>query len=546
MNYTNREVVRRLKQYDMFLSSLDLAKDESTRERICDQLDKIEKQILLETNTEYEEEYMHVLGEDAASFDEEKSRLRKLINIIEERRKYLEERKEEHKKVTGSLVELTTFLGEDKLTIFKRRLDIIETYERNKEEQEKIMNEMKSLDIKISEASRNVKANTRLDDILETKMQDLINKAFEKLKLFELTSREKEIEEKHTTLKYALDMAKDNLKSAKDINNTYMILECDNILSEVTLEYNKYHEELYALKLMEVYDEKVDNYDALLEKREKIDGILNEMTESDLYKEVNEELTKELNTIRLQKQDIDTYESLKNERLAKRERMTVLEEENTSSEFKAVLDELVKNENRIREEQIKLAKKKEYQEKQARLLEEQKLEASRRRRQKLIEEARMKEQHERLSKVKELQDNTVIGSKKNEKNDVFKNITIDDIFPKKEEKKSSVEVPEEKSILEEITEEAKVDTSFWDEGEETKDLFVENSNPVDLSINFDDIDIKDKEDEAKKEVKVELDDFGDIPIIENNNLKPELLDENKNDFPKIEEKEGEILWKETL
>ena len=408
------------------------------------------------------------------------------------------------------------------------------------------MNEMKSLDIKISEASRNVKANTRLDDILETKMQDLINKAFEKLKLFELTSREKEIEEKHTTLKYALDMAKDNLKSAKDINNTYMILECDNILSEVTLEYNKYHEELYALKLMEVYDEKVDNYDALLEKREKIDGILNEMTESDLYNEVNEELTKELNTIRLQKQDIDTYESLKNERLAKRERMTVLEEENTSSEFKAVLDELVKNENRIREEQIKLAKKKEYQEKQARLLEEQKLEASRRRRQKLIEEARMKEQHERLSKVKELQDNTVIGSKKNEKNDVFKNITIDDIFPKKEEKKSSVEVPEEKSILEEITEEAKVDTSFWDDGEETKDLFVENSNPVDLSINFDDIDIKDKEDEVKKEVKVELDDFGDIPIIENNNLKPELLDENKNDFPKIEEKEGEILWKETL
>ena len=97
MNYTNREVVRRLKQYDMFLSSLDLAKDESTRERICDQLDKIEKQILLETNTEYEEEYMHVLGEDAASFDEEKSRLRKLINIIEERRKYLDERKEEHK-----------------------------------------------------------------------------------------------------------------------------------------------------------------------------------------------------------------------------------------------------------------------------------------------------------------------------------------------------------------------------------------------------------------------------------------------------------------
>jgi len=542
VNYTNREVVKRLKQYDMFLSSLDLAKDENTKERICDQLDKIEKQILLETNTEYEEEYMHVLGEEAASFDEEKSRLRRLIGIIEERRKYLEERKNEHKKITGSLVELTTFLGEDKLTIFKRRLDIIETYERNKEEQEKIMADMKSLDIKISEASRNVKANTRLDDILENKMQDLLNKSFEKLNLYELTSKEKEIEEKHTTLEYALDMARENLKSAKDINDTYMILECDNILSEVTLEYNKYHEELYALKIMKVYDEKVDDYDSLLEKRERIDGILKEMPESDLYKEVNEELSKELNTIRLQKQDIDTYESLKNERLVKRERMTVLEEENSSKEFKVVLDELVKNETRIREEQIKLAKKKEYQEKQARLLEEQKLEASRRRRQKLIEEARMKEQHERLSKVKELQDNTVIGTKKEE--NPFKGKTIDDYLNGLEE--INVDDNEEKSILEEMTEETIVDRDFWNKDEKTKDLFVESSDPIDLSIDFDDIKFEDKKEEAEEKVEFDMEDFGDIPVIENNNLKPKLLDDNKTDFPKIDKEEGEILWKETL
>ena len=58
MNYTSREVVRRLKQYDMFQNSLNLTNDEIQKERICDQLDKIEKQILLDTNTEYEEEYL--------------------------------------------------------------------------------------------------------------------------------------------------------------------------------------------------------------------------------------------------------------------------------------------------------------------------------------------------------------------------------------------------------------------------------------------------------------------------------------------------------
>ena len=62
MNYTNREVVRRLKQYDMFLNSLNLTNDEIQRERICDQLDKIEKQILLDTNSEYEEEYLLLLS----------------------------------------------------------------------------------------------------------------------------------------------------------------------------------------------------------------------------------------------------------------------------------------------------------------------------------------------------------------------------------------------------------------------------------------------------------------------------------------------------
>lgn len=547
MNYTNREVVRRLKQYDMFLSSLDLVKDESQRERICDQLDKIEKQILLETNSEYEEEYMQVLGQEAASFEEEKTRLRKLIDIVESRRKYLEERKKEHKKITGSLVELTTFLGEDKLTSFKRRLEIIETYERNKDEQEKIMNEMKTLDIKISEASRNVKANARLDDILENKLEDILNKAFEKLNIFSLSASQDEIEEKHTTLKYALDMAKDNLKSAKEINNTYMILECDNILSEVTIEYSKYHEQLYALKLTHIYDKKTDGYDSLLKKREQIDSILREIPESELYREVNEELSKELNTIRLQKQDIDTYESLKNERLAKRERMTTLEEENGSKEFKVVLDELIKNETRIREEKIRIAKKKEYQEKQARLLEEQKLEASRRRRQKLIEEARMKEQHERLSKVKELQDSTVIGVKKEEKENPFEGKTIDDFLKKKEDKIVSP-LSDEKSILEEMTEEANVDSDFWDN--DKKDLFVENNDAVDLSISFDDIDIKDnKKDKAEEKLifKSDMETFDDIPVIENNNLKPELLDsKDKLEFPNFNEKEGEVLWKETL
>ena len=70
MNYTSREVVRRLKQYDMFQNSLNLTNDEIQKERICDQLDKIEKQILLDTNTEYEEEYLMLLSKKTKFLDE--------------------------------------------------------------------------------------------------------------------------------------------------------------------------------------------------------------------------------------------------------------------------------------------------------------------------------------------------------------------------------------------------------------------------------------------------------------------------------------------
>ena len=436
MNYTNREVVRRIKQYDMFLNSLNLATSDVQRERICDQLDKIEKQILLETNTEYEEQYMLLLGEEARFFSEEKSRLRRIISLINERKSYLEDRKVKHKDITGSLVELTTFLGEDKLISFKNRLDIIEKYEENKVKQENLIKELKMLDVKLSEASRTVKANTRLNDILENKMIASVGKSLEKLKLFALTNKRDEIFKNYENFEYIVNLAKDNLKSAKKIGNEEYVLECDSLLADVSTEYSKYNEKINILKLIDIYDKSVNGYEELLEKREEMNDILKNISDSELYDEISDELNKEYNTIRLERQDIENYEELKAERERKNRELYDIEEENNSKEFKAVVDELVKNENRVREEQIRKAKKEEFQERQKKLLEEQKIEASRVRRQKLIEEARLKEQHARLEKVKELQEKTVINPKKEEvvsvKDDKrinpFGNKTIDDMM----------------------------------------------------------------------------------------------------------------------
>ena len=618
MNYTNREVVHKLKQYDMFLNSLSLTNDPIQRERICDQLDKIEKQILLETNSEYEENYMLLLSKNTKFLDEEKSRLRALINLINDRHDYLEQRKVNHKKVTGSLVELTTFLGEDKLTVFKNRLKIIEKYEENKIKQDKLIKEIKELDIKISEASRSVKSDTRLNESLENKMTNFVNNALEKLKLYDLINDKDNILNKYNSLEYAYGLAKDNLKSAKELCSSDAILECDSMLTDITSEYQDCYEKVNILRLIDIYDRPVSGYDDLLSKREKINTIMKNISNSSLYKEIGNELEKQFNTIKLEKQDISNYDLLKNQREVKNKILYEIEEENNSREFKLVLDELIKNENRYRENQIKVARQKENMERQKKLMEEQKLEASRIRRQKLIEEARLKEQLANVEKMKKQQENTIINVNRDkpkpsvvppkvekkietpivkqevervaafdtdelfENSRLVPNKTDNNIETKKEEKidtsnrlntintyssvgivnnkntsSSAISIPKEKTID---------DTPVWNSIVEDKsdnktlDLFKEEEKKVDATIPLEKKEVKEKKAASIYDMLENNDNImwkstetkdvssNKIPVIGNNNLRPEKLESESADmaFPELGSKDGDILWKETL
>ena len=92
------------------------------------------------------------------------------------------------------------------------------------------------------------------------------------------------------------------------------ILECNELLSEVSSEFSKFSEQVNIIKLIDIYDKKVNGYDELLEKRENMNEILKNISDSELYRQIYDELNKEYNTIKLEKQDIENYENLKNER----------------------------------------------------------------------------------------------------------------------------------------------------------------------------------------------------------------------------------------
>lgn len=609
MNYTNREVVRRLKQYDMFLNSLSLTNDDIQRDRICDQLDKIEKQILLETNSEYEEEYLMLLSTKTKYIEEEKTRLRNIISLINERREYLDKRKKEHKKITGSLVELTTFLGEDKLVTFEKRLEIIEKYQKNKIKQEELIKDMKVLDIKISEASRNVKANTRLNESLEKKMISLVGRTLEKQGLYKLVDKKEEIQKKYSEFKYALALAKDNLKSAKELEDSEYILECNNMLEDINSLYTMYNEQINIINLINIFEDKTSNYEELLEKREKINDILKNITGTELFKELDNELSKQYNTIKLEEQDIKTYDFLKNERENKNKLLYEIEEENNSKDFKNVLEELIKNENRLHEEEIKKAKKEEYQERQKKLLEEQKIEAARVKRQKLIEEIKLKEQLETAEKMKKLQEKTVIKKETEAKKEKQIINDFDNIIPKEKEEMLDIKNPLKDKTLDDIISnrsdfdtdelfentkivpnkplqnnifEEKINTieeenipPLWDipktdteteeitktpekQYEESIDLFKQNDTSQELNIvspEPEKEEINDKDSiydilENNKNIIWKATDTtsnnNSIPVIGNNKLKPEIINDGGMSFPDLKKKEGEVLWKETL
>lgn len=610
MNYTNREVVRRLKQYDMFLNSLNLTNDEIQRERICDQLDKIEKQILLDTNSEYEEEYLLLLSKQSRFIEEEKTRLRDIISLITSRREYLNKRKNEHKKITGSLVELTTFLGEDKLSSFKRRLEIIEKYEENKVRQEELIRDMKVLDVKISEASRNVKANARLNESLEKKLISLVGLSLEKQGLYKLVDKKDEILRKYSEYKSAYVLAKDNLKTANELGDSDYILECNTMLTDISSLYLKYTADVNIINLINIYDNKVSDYEELLEKRQNIDVILKNIVGTELHKDISDELNKQFNTIKLEGNDIKIYEKLKETRDKKNKELYEIDEENNSKEFKDVLEELVKNENRQKEERIKKARREEQAERQKKIAEEQKIEAARVRRQKLIEEARLKEQSEVAEKMKKLQEKTVIKEtkplegpsiyeniipKEEPKSDIdepiknpLKDKTLEDylkagedfdtnelfentrITPNKPLKdslfKDSVksfeeEVPMWEPPLENIKEEEHEPLP-----EVSLDLFKEEPSVVKAEVPEVKEEIKEPIVEEKKEEKKPSSIYDllenneniiwkttntaapskDIPVIGNNKLKPEIINDNNMSFPDLKKKEGELLWKETL
>lgn len=540
LEYTSREVVQAQKQYDMLLASLEYC-DESDKEDIYIELNKIEENILNATNDIYEEFYNKLVSKVSTFIDEEKERLTNIISLIEDRIKYLDDRKAKHKKITNIIVEEPRILGQEKLDDYKKRIKIIDKYKQNVKLKQELKKEISVLEEKEKVCLSKLKANDKINIELEEKMQEVLSKSFNAMDLYALLERTDEVELAYKELSFAKEKAMENVESARKSSNNELIIECQNMLESISIEYNKYFEKKMLLELLNIYDNKVDNYDELLAKREKMHDIFMNIEDSDFYKLVSSEMNKQYNTIKIEEQDVKTYREIISDLEERKQRIEEIDFENNSDEFKSILEELIKNEKARQEQIIQEQRRREYEERQRQLILENKRQEEIKRRQILIDEARRKEEQrkqeekrqeelerQRREALKPVEENTIISNQEHKEIPVStiesKSKTV--YIPKEvvfdEEKNENTEVKEESTNRDSLFE------SIYDEMK--KKLESEKIESNNKTTNYDENVIDDifKEVKPEKTFEEKKNDFS-IPVIKNDNLvakkvKDEIID----------------------
>ena len=509
VEYANEAVIRLLKQYDMLARSLKLIGDASQKNDIYDQMTLIIKHVIGITNSIYEKKYKQVATQSVYLMDDERRRLSELIHLIQERRVYVNNQISSNRELTGISFDVPNILGEEKLDEYKSNVKLIDRYKSNVQLEIQLNEELKTLDVTIDRANHKISSNKNLNRQLEDKMIRVVGSAINSLSLYELKEREKEIDLAYTELGYSLEKAKENAIIARRNCSEDIVLECESILAATTSDYEKYKEKKLELQIMDIYKNPVSDYDSLLSKREEMNNILFNISNSELYSLIGEELNKQYSTIKLEAQDTLKLEELTQEKELKQQKLREIDEENNSDLVKGILSTLLENEKKHqialeeeRRKQEEERKRQEEIEKKKRLEEKIKM-------QKALDEERKKEIEQRTKQLLDEKKKPVLQENKEEKHKSDNIIKKEDTNKKREEKKK--EVDRTKYYNKDDFFSKKLDNSRVDKGIPV----VKNNKVVD----------------ANKDVNNDYKLFPDIPFEKKSDIFPGISDkDSQNSF----------------
>ena len=300
--------------------------------------------------------------------------------------------------------------------------------------------DVKSLTNKISLASEKIDINKSLNIELETTFKKVLDEAFTRLELYGLLDTRDDIEYAYYEAEKSLTLAQLNFETAKT-SRPDILADCQEMLEDISKDYEYFKDQLNTIKLIEIYDREVSDYDELLSKRREVNDILKCIKNEELLGLISEVVNKQYSTITMEEQDINTFNDLALEKERKLEMLSELREENESEEFQTVLKVLIENEKKKEEALLLEQQRIEEEEKKKKAEIERKKQEEILKRQKIIEEARKKEIEKRTKQLLEEQQNSILQGKKKETKVSFESIKDD--VSLEEEKKEEEPVQEE-------------------------------------------------------------------------------------------------------
>lgn len=528
ISYNNGDIVQCLRQYEMFANSLNLVKVKEQRDMIIKQLTKLEEKIIALTNEIYEEEYETLASKKCGLFADEKNRINMLIELINGRLSYVEKRCNNHYELTGESIDAPSVLGASELDELEERVKIIDKYIKNIRLEKELEEDVKNLTNKIELANQKIEINKSLNAELEATLKKMLSETISKLELSKLIDIRSDIEYAYEETSKSLDLARRNLEIAKT-SPANILADCQEMYNDILKDYDKYREQMCILKLMDTYQDEVNDYDTLLAKRNKINELLKYINNQELLNLIMDTVSKQYNTIVMEGQDINTHNDLVIEKDRKLEALAEINEENNSEKFQSILGELIENE-RIRQEKILAEQRKIEEEEKKRKLEiERKKQEEILKRQRIIEEARKKEIEKRTRQMLEEQQNSVLQGKKKEKPVSFE--TIKDNSLEENEPLVDLEKIETKYNLnmDDLKEEASDDVIRENKANIEKELFAEFNQRLvpsdEPKEEFVPITIKSEEPAHLEEESKQDDEIAviDREVVENN----DFMDDNK-------------------
>lgn len=218
------------------------------------------------------------------SLEEERDRLKDLIDYIENRVKERNEFIDDYIKITNNFLDgLDKVSQEDELSEYKNRLGNICEYLDNCSEIEKLNKKIKELRDDLEEKYENKANNELINEKLEDSLIDEFNKV--------VASNEYYSELNYTDIEEELNKLEEILSDKKDVMNTFTSsyealknagisgVEREEYLSYVQDARVDYYNELEKSFILNIYKlvlDKISDYDRLYEKRQRIDKILDD------------------------------------------------------------------------------------------------------------------------------------------------------------------------------------------------------------------------------------------------------------------------------